>query len=51
MEPSGGGMTDFGPGDLRGLRELGPFGKGASPHRRLLDPGDLPAGIPTAPTK
>ena len=23
MEPSGGGMTDFGPGDLQGLRELG----------------------------
>lgn len=23
MEPSGGGMTDFGPGDLEGLRELG----------------------------
>ena len=23
MEPSGGGMTEFGPGDLQGLRELG----------------------------
>ena len=23
MDPSGGGMTDFGPGDLEGLRELG----------------------------
>jgi hypothetical protein len=23
MEPSGGGMTGFGPGDLQGLRELG----------------------------
>ena len=23
MEPSGGGVTDFGPGDLEGLSELG----------------------------
>ena len=23
MEPSGGGVTDFGPGDLEGLRKLG----------------------------
>jgi hypothetical protein len=23
MEPSGGGVVDFGPGDLEGLRQLG----------------------------
>ena len=26
MDPSGGGVTDFGPGDREGLRELGAAG-------------------------